>query len=438
MEARLSSHLELIDALGAGDIQHSNTDLGSHLVGTYKILKGWAQEQAVCDAGLFHSLYGTDRFGRALLDKSERARLRGQIGDTAEALVYLFSRLRREDLYRGRVIDRESCEVLDASESTIDALCHLSAANWLEQAARTHSLKPRAFRAMASRLCAQARQTLDISPPRTYKTIDVQATGPIGAEITGIDLSAATELQLRELREAWLEHQLIVVRDQELSATELLAVAKVFGEAFEHPYMCGLADYPKIAAIIKEPQHTQNFGPGWHTDSPYLTAPPIATLLYAVEVPEVGGDTLFADQYGAYETLDDDFRAMAETITTINRANRAYTFYKEASHGMKLASEADMSAEHPLVIRHPETGRKSIYLSPSHIQASRSTALEGDLLELVIIAICHNSVRDQLITRLSWTPGTIAIWDNRCAIHSALNDYQGHRREMQRIIVRER
>jgi taurine dioxygenase len=437
MDDRLSSKLATLEQLGAGAVDHSHKTLLSHFIGTYEILKSWDQPQALCDAGLFHSVYGTEQFPSPLVDVMGRERLRAELGARAEELVHLFFLMNRDDFYEGRVVDRFDRGVVPVSPETFRDLCHLLAANWLEQGPRLHSPLPRQFSALYAQLCPTAREALGLSPPRQYRRIAVEPTkGQLGATLSGVDLANVSGEVFEEIHDAWLEHLVVFFRDQRISSEQYVAFARRFGEIFRHPHMGSLPDHPEIAPVIKEPDNDQNFGPGWHTDSPYLAHPPTATMLFAVEVPERGGDTMFSNMYLAYDTLDDAFKAAVECISAVHTSTDGYAYYRSAAHGMDLAADADDTAEHPIVRTHPETGRKCLYLSPSHAREYHATGLAEDVLTLVVAVACQNAVRDELTYRFQWTPGTLAIWDNRCTMHRALNDYHGHRREMHRLVIR--
>src|SRR5438270_1372260 len=150
-------------------------------------------------------------------------------------------------------------------------------------------------------------------------TLDIRPiAGALGAEIIGVDLRAPRPDLIAAIRAAWLEHLVVFFRDQMLSADQLLALARAFGEPIEYPFVKGLEGYPQITPVIKLEHEKVNFGGLWHSDTAYLERPPMATMLIARETPPRGGDTLFANMYLAYETLSDGMKRMLERLVVVN------------------------------------------------------------------------------------------------------------------------
>jgi taurine dioxygenase len=275
-----------------------------------------------------------------------------------------------------------------------------------------------------------------------YETIAVrQLAGSIGAEIGGVDLRRELSNQAwSEIHRAFLENLVVVFRDQDLSLDDLMAVGRRFGEPSDYPFVKGIDGYPQIFEIVKEPHEAKNFGGAWHSDSTYLPRPPLATLLYAKETPSHGGDTLFANQYLAYEALSDGMRAMLGRLKGVYSASLKRGGGRAARHddiaGMKVQGTADAAsyeAVHPVVRTHPGTGRKALYLNRSHtIRFEDMTEAESQPL---IDYLAGHAARPEFTCRVQWAPGTLTIWDNRCAQHFAVNDYAGQRRVMQRLTV---
>lgn len=264
--------------------------------------------------------------------------------------------------------------------------------------------------------------------------------GAIGAQCRGV---AVGELAADDVRRAITASQLLVFRDQQLTPASLTEFAAQLGELDRYPFAEPLAEAPYVVRVLKEPQDRANFGGAWHTDTAYLERPPSYTLLYAKEVPESGGDTLFADLYGAYDSacasLSTDERERFDalrvhcTASLVHDAQGAHAAVAGESVARRNATVAT-EADHPLVRVHPDSGRRALYVSLIHctriVGMSRAESLP--LLERLHGII----VRAENCTRLRWRAGTLAIWDNRCLLHNPLNDYQGARREMQRVIVR--
>jgi taurine dioxygenase len=261
--------------------------------------------------------------------------------------------------------------------------------------------------------------------------------GAIGAEIAGVDLaSELSDAMVRAIRQALLDHLVIFFRNQELPPARFLAFARRLGTPIEYPFVKGIEGYPEIINVAKVEHETVNFGGVWHADTTYLQDPPMATLLVAREVPEFGGDTLFANQYLAYETLSEKLRRLLEGLQGVSSSAKA-----DASRTREDRIRSDGSAEarkllvaeHPVVRTHPETGRKALYVNRAHtISFADMTEAESEPLLRFLFA---HQIRPEFTCRFRWTPGALAIWDNRCAQHYAVNDYAGQRRIMQRITL---
>ena len=275
-----------------------------------------------------------------------------------------------------------------------------------------------------------------------YESIAVRPlAGALGAEIRGVDLAHARDnATWSEIHRAFLEYQVVVFRDQELSLDDIMTVAQGFGEPTHYPFVAAIAGYPYIVEIRKEPHETVNFGGTWHSDTTYQPRPPAATLLYAKDVPDYGGDTLFANQYLAYETLSPGLKAMLAGLKGVNSAGlkrRGGRAAIQEGHASMPSTRVDkveaFEGIHPIVRTHPETGRKSLYLNLDHtIRFADMTEAESEpLLEY----LAAHAVTPELTCRVRWEKGSLTIWDNRCTLHCALNDYNGQRRVMQRITV---
>jgi taurine dioxygenase len=198
--------------------------------------------------------------------------------------------------------------------------------------------------------------------------------------------------------------------------------------------------YPYIFEIVKEPEETKNFGGAWHSDTTYLSQPPLATLLHALETPVQGGDTLFSNTRAAYDALSEGMKRLVDGLVGVNSAGLKYGGGRSSMHqgiaAMKIhdTDRADaLEAEHPVARTHPETGRKALYLSRSHTIRFRdmSEAESAPLIEF----LQAQQTRPEFTCRVRWMPGTLTVWDNRCTQHHAINDYHGQRRRMRRLTV---
>jgi len=271
---------------------------------------------------------------------------------------------------------------------------------------------------------------------RTYRHIEVQpVAGSLGAEIRGVDMAAVSgDEAISEIRQAFLDHLVLFFRDQKLTPHEQLAFAQRFGEPMEYPQLKGLPECPLITPVLKLEHERINFGGVWHSDTTYLTRPPMASLLYAIEIPPYGGDTLFANQYQAYETLSDGLRAVLDGLTAINSSTKADASRTREERLKDAGVETKvLVGEHPVVRTHPETGRRALYVNIGHTTHFKGWTEEESrpLLEY----LWRHQVRPEFTCRFRWQPGSIAFWDNRCVQHNAVNDYQGFRRLMHRVTL---
>src|SRR5579863_3586980 len=261
--------------------------------------------------------------------------------------------------------------------------------------------------------------------------------GALGAELHGIDLSAdLRDSTVAAIRQALLDHLVIFFRDQDLPPDRFLAFARRFGTPIEYPFVKGIDGFREIINVAKLEHEKINFGGVWHSDTTYLQEPPMATLLVAREVPETGGDTLFANQYLAYETLSEKLRDLLANLKGVSSSAKADAS-RTREDRIRTDGSADarklLVAEHPAVRTHPETGRKALYVNRAHTVSFADMTPEesAPLLEFLF----RHQIRPEFTCRFRWTPGALAIWDNRCAQHYAINDYAGHRRIMQRITL---
>jgi len=260
--------------------------------------------------------------------------------------------------------------------------------------------------------------------------------GALGAEIAGVDLSRPlSDTTYAGLRRAWLEHLVLFFRDQELTPAQFLAFGRRFGEVIEYPFVKGLDDYPEIIPVLKLAHEHVNFGGVWHSDTAYLEAPPMASMLVAREIPPVGGDTLFASMYLAYETLSDGMKRLIEPLVAINSSSKADASRTREDRMKDSGREGrkEYVSAHPVVRRHPETGRRALYVNVAHtVRFDGMTEEESaPLLEYLF----RHQTRPEFTCRFRWRRGSLAMWDNRCAQHNAINDYHGHRRLLHRITL---
>lgn len=266
-----------------------------------------------------------------------------------------------------------------------------------------------------------------------------RVSGALGAELSGVDLSQdLPDGVIAEIRAALVEHQVIFFRDQDLSPARQVAFGRRFGPLNIHPYVRGMEGYPEVMEIIKEPGDKTNFGGGWHSDTSFLERPAIGSILHAIALPEWGGDTLFSSQVAAYEALSPGMKATLEGLRAVHSAGREYSAQghsaqKRASMSVAEAEGAVGEFIHPVVLAHPESGRKALYVNPAFTMRFEGwTKRESKPLLDFLFEHCRY---EGYTCRFAWTPGSVAFWDNRQVWHFALNDYPGQRRHMRRVTV---
>ena len=261
--------------------------------------------------------------------------------------------------------------------------------------------------------------------------------GAIGAEIGGVDLRRELpDETIAEIRRAWNEHVVIFFRDQELTNAQYLAFAERIGKPVAYPFIRGIEGFPVITPVIKLENDRINFGGVWHSDTTYLQEPPMGTFLIAREVPPQGGDTLFANQYLAYEALSDGLKQTLSTLIGISSSAKAdVSKSREDRMANSPAARANevLEAEHPVVRTHPETGRKALYINIGHTLRFKDWTVEESASLLNYLH--QHQIKPEFTCRFQWRTGSLALWDNRAALHYPLNDYHGYRRVMHRITL---
>lgn len=264
-------------------------------------------------------------------------------------------------------------------------------------------------------------------------------SGTVGAVVRGVDLSEPLgQDTIAEIRSAFLSHHVLFFHDQDLTAESQLRFGRYFGDLDTHPFVEGTDAHPEVIEIITEPDDVLNFGGGWHSDVTFLDEPDLGSILYAIDVPPFGGDTLFADQHAAYEALSDTMKGLLDGLEARHSAGPQYAEggYSTLSKSMKTKSpeRADRVVCHPLVRTHPETGEKALYVNPSFTIGIEGMRLDESMALLGFLF--NHMVREPFTCRFRWSTGSVAMWDNRSVLHYALFDYRGHRRHMRRITVK--
>lgn len=277
-------------------------------------------------------------------------------------------------------------------------------------------------------------------------TLNVTAQpAPCGAVVRGIDLrQPLNSATLASVRAAWLQHQVLAFVDQALTLDHLERFALCIGPYGQDPYFESVPGHPHVAQVKREADETSTiFADNFHSDWSFLARPPAATLLYGDVIPPVGGDTLFANQYAAWDALSPAMQALLRDKQGVHSARRGYAKngrYGEGDKGRSMAIRFDDSAlatqTQPIARVHPETGRTALFVSPGYtigIDGMPDAEAQPLLLELF-----RHQAKPEFIYRHVWQQGTLLLWDNRCLVHAATGGYDGHRRLLHRITVGER
>jgi taurine dioxygenase len=261
----------------------------------------------------------------------------------------------------------------------------------------------------------------------------------VGAEILGLDLAdTLPDATIDTIRHALFQHGVVFFRDQKLTPEQHVAFAQRFGAINVNRFFKTVDGYPMIAEVRKEPDQVGNIGGGWHTDHSYDQAPAMGSILYAREVPETGGDTLFASMYAAYDALSDGLKRTLESLQALHSSRHVFGVEAYAGRGdlkgRYLNPEAaTQDAVHPVVVRHPGSGRKALYVNSGF--TVRFVGWTDEESRPLLQYLYQHAARPEFTYRFQWREGSLAFWDNRCTWHYALNDYHGHRRLMHRITV---
>ena len=259
----------------------------------------------------------------------------------------------------------------------------------------------------------------------------------LGVEVTGVQLAELDGASLDALKAEVFQNGVAVIRDQALSPEQHIAFAKRWGGIDVNPFFPTNSGWPEIAEVRKSETQRVNIGGGWHTDHSYDEIPAMGSILVARELPPSGGDTLFASMGAAFDSLSDGLKQTLGALRAVHSADHIYQpggFYSQTDQAKELTGqELSTRAVHPVVIRHPVTGRKLLY-----VNAGFTLHFEGWTRDdsLPLLAYLYElGAREEFQCRVEWQPGSVAIWDNRATWHLAKNDYHGHRRVMHRITL---
>ena len=264
----------------------------------------------------------------------------------------------------------------------------------------------------------------------------IPLTGGLGAEIFGADLRDPA--QFDAIRQSFVDHSVITLRAQQITPEDHLAFARRWGAINVNRFFTALEDHPEIAVVVKEPDQKGAIGEQWHTDHAYDTEPAMGSILHAIETPPHGGDTVFCSMGAAYDGLSERFRELLEGLKAWHSSRHVFGAVQSNADAMRTgrvgnADLATQDALHPVVIRHPLSGRKGLYVNPQFTTRIEGlSAAESDAILQMLYAHCQ---KPEFQCRVRWQPGDVTMWDNRATWHKAINDYHGHRRYMHRVTV---
>lgn len=268
--------------------------------------------------------------------------------------------------------------------------------------------------------------------------------GALGAEISGVDLSRPLDNSTSQtIHRAFSDHLVLFFRGQRLTPEQQMDFTRLFGPLMVTPFVKPMDSYPYVVKVLKEAgeRGISTFGNSWHSDFTSEVAPPLGSVLYALEVPDYGGDTMFANMYAAYDALSPGMKRMLEGVKAIHVGKPYGTKYgppKTMKTSTSIAiernrPEADAEVAHPVVRTHPATGRKALFVNP--IYTLRFADMTQEESQPLLDFLYAHAVRPEFTCRFRWTEGALALWDNRCTLHYAVNDYDGSRRLMHRTMI---
>ena len=280
------------------------------------------------------------------------------------------------------------------------------------------------------------------NPPLKLSTLTVEPiTAAMGAEVSGVDLgSDLSDEQISEIRQVLQHYLAIVFRDQEMKPEQHVALSKRFGSPEVHPIVQGMEGYPEIIKVVKEPGEATQFGDSWHSDNSFFESPTTGTILHAQEVPPVGGDTLFANMYLAYDHLSDGMKKLIDPLVAIHSAADAYDPQRlahkyEGKTAMKYnySDAIEREVEHPMVCTHPETGRKFLYVNRMFTLTIKGMTPQES--KPLLDFLTEHALQPEFQCRIRWNAKSVAMWENRTTMHYAMNDYFQYCRIMHRVTI---
>ncbi|MFZ5670425.1 MAG: TauD/TfdA dioxygenase family protein [Pseudomonadota bacterium] len=258
-----------------------------------------------------------------------------------------------------------------------------------------------------------------------------------GAHAVGVDLARPSDADIASIRQALFDHGALYFRNQSITPEQHIALAERIAPIDVNRFFPAAPGYPVIAKVEKTAGQTTNIGGGWHTDHSYDVEPAMGSILVARDLPPDGGDTLFADMYAAFETLDDETKAEIAGLRAVHGSDHVFgetgAYARTDQPELARGGVETPSTTHPVVIRHPGSGKSVLYVNPAFTLHFEGRTREKSLP--LLMKLYAHAIDAAHVHTLVWEPGTVAMWDNRATWHFARNDYHGHHRLMHRITL---
>ncbi len=264
----------------------------------------------------------------------------------------------------------------------------------------------------------------------------IPLTGGLGAEIFGANLKVPD--QFPAIKQAFTQYSVVTLRAQTLTPDDHLTFARRWGEINVNRFFKALDSHPEVAIVLKEADQTGAIGEEWHTDHAYDQVPAMGSILHAIQTPPYGGDTVFCSMGAAYDALSDRFRAMLNGLYAWHSSRHVFGTSQADTDASKTgrisnADKATQDALHPVVITHPLSGRKGLFVNPQF--TTRIDGLSKPESDAILTMLYTHCQKPEFQCRVRWQTGDVTMWDNRATWHKAINDYHGHRRYMHRVTV---
>ncbi len=261
--------------------------------------------------------------------------------------------------------------------------------------------------------------------------------GDFAAAVSGVDLRNLTNAQFESIKQIYTDAEVVFFLDQQLTPDDHLAFAERWGEVNVNRFFANVDGHPKVAQVLKEPDQQLNIGGGWHTDHSYDQIPALGSMLYALELPETGGDTLFASMTAAFAALSSGMQEILKGMRAVHSSRHVFGEQADREFGSQgrigNAALAKQDAVHPVVVEHPLSKRPALYVNPGFTLHFEGWSKEES--ESLLSYLYRHAAKPEFTYRHHWQEGTLAFWDNRALWHYALNDYQGQRRLMHRVTL---